>query len=179
MNNQKKYHLFDVLVYILLLILAYFLESTNIIFKYGTPSPSLILALVLIISFFENYWFSAIFGLISGALLDIISANGAGFHALIYMLTGFICSLIMERFLQNNFASFTVICVPTIIIHQFAEMLYSSGFDKGILSLFVKYYLIVAIYTFASAFVLYIIFRYTLKRNERFVKPKGIINNKK
>ncbi len=178
MNNQKKYHLFDVLIYAILLALAFLFQSTSILFKYNSPAPSLVLALVLIISFYENYWFSAIFGLISGILLDIISVNGVGFHALTYMLTGIICSSVMKRYLQNNFASFAVISIPVIIIHQFAEILYSSGFDLGIITLFLKYYLIVAIYTFASAFVLYIIFRYTLKRSERFVKPKGIINKK-
>lgn len=179
MNNKKRYHLFDVLIYSVLLIIAFFLQSTSLLFKYNTPSPSLILTVVLVVSFYENYWFSAIFGLAGGIMLDIISTNNSGFHALVYMLTGFICSLILEAFLQNNFAAFVVISVPVIIIHQFLEIISSSGFTGGIFTLFAKHYLIVAIYTFATSFALYLVFRFAFKKYERFTKPKGIINNKK
>ena len=141
MKNTKKYRALEVLIYFTLLLISFFLQSTEIIFKYNSPAPSLILALVLVICFYENYLFSSIFGLFAGISIDSISTNGSGFHALIYMLTGFICSVVLESFFQNNFASFAVISVPVLIIHMFAEIISKVGFASGIFSLFFKFYL--------------------------------------
>lgn len=179
MNKPKKYHLFEVLVYFVLLLIAFFIQSTPVLFEYNSPAPSMILAVLLVVSMYENYWFSAIFGLVAGVMLDSISANGSGFHAILYMLTGVFCSLILEAFFQNNFASFAVISAPVIIIHQIAELLSNSGFTNGLLKLFTDYYIIVAIYTFASAFILYLAFYFIFKKDERFKKPAGIIKKKK
>ena len=104
MKNTKKYRALEVLIYFTLLLISFFLQSTEIIFKYNSPAPSLILALVLVICFYENYLFSSIFGLFAGILIDSISTNGSGFHALIYMLTGFICSVVLESFFQKQIA---------------------------------------------------------------------------
>lgn len=179
MTNVKKYRSFEILIYFVLLFVAFILQSTNLIFTYNAPSPSLILAIVLVISFFENYWFSSIFGLISGILIDTISTDGSGFHALVYMLTGLLCSLILEALFQNNFASFAVVCVPVIIIHMFIDIISKIGFTTSIFNMFIKFYFFVAIYTFATAFILYLIFRFIIKKDERFKKPKGIITNNK
>ncbi|MBQ5591192.1 MAG: hypothetical protein IIU65_05890, partial [Clostridia bacterium] len=63
MANIKKYRALEVLIYFAMLIIAFLLQTSNIIVKHNSPSASLVLALVLTVSFFENYWFSAIFGL--------------------------------------------------------------------------------------------------------------------
>ena len=179
MTNIKRYRLLDFLIYFVLLFIAYILQTSNILFEYNSPSPSLILAIVLTVSFFENYWFSAVFGLAGGILIDTASADGSGYHALIYMLVGLICSLIVESVFQNNFASFAVVSVPVILINMFIDIILKIGFTDGIFSLFFKFYLLVAIYTFAAAFILYLIFRFTIKKDDRFKKPKGIISNNK
>ena len=179
MANIKKYRALEVLIYFAMLIIAFLLQTSNIIVKHNSPSASLVLALVLTVSFFENYWFSAIFGLFAGIMLDTVNVNGFGTYALIYMLTAFICSLVIEVFLQNNFASFSVVTIPVIMIVLFTEIIVRSGFVKGIFTLFFKYYILVTIYTFAIAFILYLLFHFVIKKDERFKKPKGIISVKK
>lgn len=179
MKKQNKYKFFDGFIYSILLIIAFFLQSTPTLFKASSPSPSLILALILIISFFENPRFAALFGLIGGMLIDSISVGGSGIYALIYMLTGLICSLITKALLQNNFASFAVIGVPVILIHQVLDIIIKSGFTNGLFGLFFNFYLTVAIYTFAVAFLLYLLFSFVIKKDEKFKMPTGIIKNKK
>lgn len=179
MINAKKYHAFEILIYFILLFLAFILQTSNIYSVYNLPSASLVLALVLVVSFFENYWFSSLFGLASGIIIDTVTVGGSGFHALVYMLTGFICSLILEVFLQNNFASFAVVSAPMIIFHMFIEIIYNSGFTTGIFNLFFKFHLLVAIYTFSVSFIIYLFFYFIIKKDERFKKPKGIIKNNK
>lgn len=176
--TNKKYRAFEILLYFLLLFIAFVLQTTNLIFKYNSPAPSLILAVFITIVFFENYLFSAIFGLVSGMLIDSISVNGVGFYALTYMLVGFICGFVLETYLQNNFASFAVVGFPVIIIVCFIDVIIKSGFISGIFSLFFRFNIIVAIYTFVVAFILYLIFHFFIKKDERFRKPKGIIQNK-
>ena len=143
MTDIKKYHLLDFLIYFILLFIAYILQTSNILFKYNSPSPSLILAVVLTVSFFENYWFSSIFGLAGGILIDTVSIDGSGYHALIYMLMGLICSLILEAFFQNNFASFAVVSTPVILLNMFIEIVLKIGFKSGIFNLFFKFRIII------------------------------------
>ena len=177
--TNKKYRALEILIYFVLLLVAFFIQTTNIIFKYNFPAPSLLLAIVLVVSFYENFWFSSMFGLFAGALVDSTNAHSISLYALTYMLTGFICGLLLEAYIQNNFASLAVVGFPVILINCFIDVLIKSGFTSGIFTLYFKFHFIVAIFTFAFAFVLYLIFRYTLKKDERYVKPKGIIVNKK
>lgn len=178
MTKHNKYNLFEKLIYFVLLFLAFFIQTSPYLFEYNSRVPSLILAVVMIVSFFENYWFSAIFGLFGGLLLDTVTVNNSGFHALLYMLTALVCSIVMDAFFNNNFASFAVLSVPVIVLHQFFEIISKSGFVSGIFALFYNHYLLVATYTFVSAFILYLFFRFILKKYERFKKPKGIIKKK-
>ena len=174
MKNNKKYN-YSVVLYAVLLILAFLIQKTNILFDYNSPAPSLILSIVLVVSFFENYWFCAMFGLVCGILVDTTSVHGFGQYALLYLLTGFVCSLLLEWLFQNNFASFAIVALPAIIIHQFIEILISSGFSNGIFKLFFKFYPLVIIYTYLTSFVIYTFFYFVIKRNDRFKKPSGII----
>ncbi len=177
--NNKKYRALEILIYFLMLIVAFILQTTGIIFKYNSPAPALVLAIVLVVSFFEDFWFSSMFGLFAGALIDSVSANSVSFYALTFMITGFVCGLLLEAYIQNNFASLAVVGFPVILINCLIDMLIKSGFTSGIVSLYFKFYFVVAIYTFAFAFVLYLLFRFVIKKHERYVKPKGIIVNKK
>lgn len=177
--TNKKYRALEILIYILMLFVAFVLQTTNIVFEYNSPAPSLLLAIVVIVSFFENFWFSSIFGLFAGALVDSTNADSVCLYALTYMLTGFICGLLLEAYIQNNYASLAAIGFPVILINCFVDMLIKSGFTTGIFTLFFKFYFLVAIFTFAFAFILYLFFRFIIKNDERYVKPKGIIVDKK
>lgn len=176
MKSEKKYN-HSVIVYSLLLLVAFFLQKTNIFFAYNSPAPNFILSVALIVAFFENYWYASIFGLICGILNDATSLNGFGQHALLYMLTGFFCSILLEWLFQNNFASFSILSLPIIIVHQLFEMIINSGFTSGIFTLYFKFYSIVILYTFLTSFILYLLFYFLIKRNTRFKKPTGIIKN--
>ncbi len=179
MKKPNKYKFFDVFIYSILLIIAFFFQSTSVLFSQNIPSPSLVLALVIVVSLFENYWYSAVFGLVCGILVDSVSVNGAGFYALVYMLTAFSCSVVLNLFFQKNFASFAVICIPAILINEFLDVIIKCGFTNGFFTLFVKFYLLVALYTFAAAFVIFLLFYFVIKRDEIYKKPKGIVKPKK
>ena len=179
MKKTNKYKFFDVFIYSVLLIITFFLQSTSVVFPQNIPSPSLVLALLIVVSLFENYWYSAVFGLICGILIDSVSANGAGLYALVYMLTGMACSVVLNLFFQKNFASFAVIAAPAILINQFLDVIIKCGFTNGFFTLFVKFYLLVALYTFAVAFLIYLLSYFVIKRDEIYKKPKGIIKPKK
>ncbi|MBQ7128842.1 MAG: rod shape-determining protein MreD [Clostridia bacterium] len=179
MKKPNEYKYYDTFIYILLLIIAFFLQSTSVVFTQNIPSPSLVLALVIVVSLFENYWYSALFGLICGILVDSVNANGSGLYALVFMLTGVICSLVLNSFFQKNFASFAVISVPAILINELLDVINKCGFTNGFFALFIKFYILVALYTFAVAFLLYLLFYFRIKRDEKYKKPKGIIKPKK
>ena len=174
MRNETK-HNYSIVVYTIVLIFAFILQKTDILFKPNSPAPNFVLAVLLIVSFFESFWFSSMFGLACGILVDATTVNGFGQHALLYMLTGFFCSLLLEWLFQNNFASFAIVSLPLITIHQFIEMIINSGFTNGIFSLFFRFFTVVILYTFFVSFLLYAFFYFVVKRNTRFRKPIGII----
>ncbi len=174
MKNENK-HNYSTIIYAIVLIIAFMFQNTNILFNSNSSAPNFVLAVLLIVSFFESYWFSSIFGLVCGILVDATAVNGFGQHALLYMITGFLCSLLLEWLFQNNFASFVIVSLPLITAHHFVEMIIKSGFSNGIFSLFFRFYSISILYTFFIAFLLYTFFYFVVKRNTRFKKPIGII----
>ncbi len=176
--TNKKYRAFEILIYFVMLFFAYVLQTTNIVFEYHSPAPSMLIAVFLVVSFFENFWFSALFGLITGVLFDSINVNGIGLYALTFLIIGSILGIVLENYMQNNFATFAVLGFAVILLINFVDVLIKSGFTNGIFSLFFRFYLLVSIYTFIAAFVLYLIFHFFIKKDERFVKPKGIIPKK-
>ena len=70
---------------------------------YTGARPDLILCATLALSFYEGEKSAAVFGMLSGFVLEAAGSTGISILPLFYMLSGCICSLMFLRLLGKNF----------------------------------------------------------------------------
>ena len=86
--------------------------------------PLLLIPLCVCISMFESNTASALFGAFAGVLWDV-SAACDGFNAVVIMLFGAGCSLLISHFMRNNIVTALVLCTSATAVY---EILYSLVF---------------------------------------------------
>lgn len=170
-NGIKK---LNHLGYGLLLIATYFVQTTPFMIKINNSYPNVILILLILVAMFESNTYGAIFGLFAGMLVDINAVNGSGLHAITYMLTGFICSLLIGRFLQNNIISLLTIGAITLLIHSVIELLTKSTLTSRFIKLYFNSYFNSVIYSFFVLILSYYIFAFSFGFKLFYKKPTGI-----
>ncbi len=89
-------------VYGLLLLVFYVLQTTPMLFQILGIKPVLITPLVVCIALFESEAASAAFGVVAGLFWDISSGKVFGFHAVILMCCCIAISLLIMYLMRNN-----------------------------------------------------------------------------
>ena len=86
--------------------------------------PLLLIPLCVCASMFESNTASALFGAFGGILWDV-SASCDGFNAVVIMLFGAGCSLLISHFMRNNIVTALVLCGSATAVY---ELIYSVIF---------------------------------------------------
>ncbi len=86
--------------------------------------PLLLIPLCVCVSMFESNTASALFGAFAGILWDV-SASCDGFNAIVIMLFGAGCSLLISHFMRNNIVTSLVLCAAATVVY---EILYALVF---------------------------------------------------
>lgn len=86
--------------------------------------PLLLIPLCVCVSMFESNTASALFGAFGGILWDV-SAACDGFNAVVIMLFGAGCSLLISHFMRNNIVTALVLCASATAVY---EMIYAVIF---------------------------------------------------
>ncbi len=86
--------------------------------------PLLLIPLCVCVSMFESNTASAVFGAFAGVLWDV-SAACDGFNAIVIMLFGAGCSLLISHFMRNNIIAALVLCASATAVY---EILYAFVF---------------------------------------------------
>ena len=112
----------------------------------------LLLPLVVSISMFEREIASALFGAFAGLLWDL-SAGADGFNTLVIMLICAVCSILINRLMQNNIVTALVLSVSSIAVYMFLYIMICIVLDGGgyPLSQAVRFYL--PSFIFTSVFI--------------------------
>lgn len=112
----------------------------------------LLLPLVVSISMFEREIASALFGAFAGLLWDL-SAGADGFNTLVIMLICAVCSILINRLMQNNIVTALVLSVSSIAVYMFLYIVICIVLDGGgyPLSQVVRFYL--PSFIFTSVFI--------------------------
>lgn len=173
MTQRVKY-----VIYCLWILLFHCLGFSHLSFlEIGGAHPFLSLIPVIFIAIHEGNFIGSIFGVVAGVLADVNSADGSGFHALIFLLTGFLCGYFCEYILQKNNLSAVLLSFFAPLFVAFLKWAMSgSGFY---FPLFLDYYFKDVIYTFVLAILLYKVFRITTDNTLSKVKFSGIYRNGK
>lgn len=94
--KTAAYSFFSVLI---ICILSSFLPALG----YMGARPDMLLCAVIALSYFESEKTAAVFGMLSGFVLEAAGGVGISILPLFYMLSGCICALMFLRLLGKNF----------------------------------------------------------------------------
>jgi hypothetical protein len=93
-------------IYLTLIFILAILQSSGICLFGNTPD--MLLALVCAIGFISGAGYGAIFGLISAVIISLISGAGFTLVPITYVLCGYFCGALINKFLSPNFVSFLI-----------------------------------------------------------------------
>lgn len=172
MNQKLRY-----LAYAVWLILFQCLQfSPQGLLRVSGAYPYLTLLAVVFVAVHEGNFVGSIFGCIAGMLADVNSTNGSGFHAVLYLLAGFICGYLCEALLQRNLLTVMMLCLCSPAMTALIEWLFGGD---GAVSLLTAYYLPNAVYTFIISLPLYGIFKVTTGNRRQRMRFAGVYGNEK
>ena len=156
-NNRPKYIRYA--IYTALIVLTAVLQnSLNIVPEIFGARAFLLLPLCVCIAMHEREIASAVFGVIAGVLWDV-STGQDGFNALILLIVGAVCSLLISHFMRRNILTALVLGSGTVIAYSISYVLINlvaQGAGNPIKQLF-TFYLLSGIYTLVFVPVCYLL----------------------
>ncbi|MBE6535264.1 MAG: hypothetical protein E7677_01390 [Ruminococcaceae bacterium] len=130
--SKPKIALYFIILTVLAFIIA-ILQTSNINI-FGQTADAL-LALVCSVGFIFGASFGAMFGLLAGIIIVLLGAYGFTLTPILYVLCGYLCGALLEKFLSSNFVSFLIFGALAGILREFFTMIYfglnSSSFNFG------------------------------------------------
>lgn len=115
--NQSKLQKLKWIVYTLLLLILYILQTTPLLFQVLGIKPVLLVPFVVCIALFESEAAAATYGILAGMLWDISANKVFGFRAILLMCCCISVALLVMYLMRNNLgnAVFFVFMVMTVI----------------------------------------------------------------
>ena len=118
-------------IFVLAVIVCAIIQSTGKrAFGVFDAHAFLLLPLVISISMFEREVVSALFGAFAGLLWDL-SAGVDGFNTLVIMLICAVCSILINRLMQNNIVTAAVLGISAVGIYIFLYITICIVLDNG------------------------------------------------
>lgn len=162
MSSVNRIRLKKYAVYACVLLLAHIFQNSLRIFPelFGVR-PVLLISAAVCIAMYEGEIAGAAAGLFAGALWDTVTGTADGYNALFLAVSCAFCGVVLRVFLRNNIL--TYIWINSIVtVLYFATYVFffitSRGIDGGS-SLFLKYYLPMAVYSLVLTPFWYLIIR--------------------
>lgn len=104
------------LIFALLLLVCYILQTTPGLFEVFHTKPVLIVSLAVCVSMYEGVMSSAFFCMTAGLLWDISSDKLFGFNGVILLFYGLIVALLCIYYLHTKVLNALVFCVGLLLI---------------------------------------------------------------
>ena len=114
---------------------------------YGVSAMPLI-PLVVCIAMFEREMAGACFGMFAGMLWDAVGAWGDGFHAVVLLIIGCVCGLLLHYLMRVNFITALLLSACAALLHNFLYWLIFLAIPgyAGALSALLRFYLPASLY---------------------------------
>ena len=162
MNSVNKVKIKKYAVYAALLLLAHIFQNSLQIFPVILGvRPVLLISAAVCIAMYEGEIAGAITGLFAGALWDTVTGAADGYNALFLCVSCAFCGVVLRVFLRNNILTYIWINSIVAVVYLATYVLFfitSRGIDGG-MSLFLKYYLPMAVYSLLLTPFWYLIIR--------------------
>ena len=162
MTVQTKIKTKRYLVYALIIFLAHILQNTVSVFpQIASVKPLLLISVAVCISMFEGEIVGAVAGLLAGILWDTVTVTADGYNALYLMLACAICGVLLRIFMRNNIVTYLIMNSGITAVYLVTYVLFFISArdidDAG--HIFIRYYLLMGVYSLAFTPLWYIIIR--------------------
>lgn len=163
---QSKFRKLKWVVYALLLLLFYVLQTTPLLFQIRGIKPVLIVPYVICIALFENEAAAAAFGVAAGLLWDISGNTIFGYKAILLMCCCIAVSLLVMYLMRNNllnalFFIFAIMLLEELLTFFLYYVLW--GYENSYIIL-LKYTLPTICYTIIMMIPIYFVTKSVAKK---------------
>ncbi len=131
---MKKKIIKDVLLYFLLVVVSYLLQTT--LFKWieiRGISPNLLIVVVVSISLLKGRLYGSLVGVFIGIFCDAFYGGPFGFYSIVYMNVGFFCGYLHNIFYKDNIVLPLILMGISSILVNYMEFFFGYVF-RGKLS---------------------------------------------
>lgn len=125
MKREKLLPALKWVVFSLLLLALYALQTTPGLFEIAHTKPVLIVGLVVCVAMYENVLPSACFAMAAGLLWDISSDKLFGFNGLILLVCGMFISLLCIYYLHTKLLNALIFCAAVMLVQSGLDYLFS------------------------------------------------------
>ena len=132
-------------------------------------SPLPLIPLAVIIAMYEGDTGGAVFGLAAGLLIDVNAVHTAGFAALVLMLVGCVCGLLVIHLMRNTVLTCLTLSAGASLFYCLLHWLifYLIPGKEEPLRYLLHYSLVRAVYTAALCVPLYLLMRRLTRKKRR------------
>ncbi len=138
---------------LIILLLTVFRYSSLATFKIGEAVPIVLLPAVIAVSMFFGDNASLLAALLTGFLMDSMSADSSWYNTVFFVLAAAVCNFLSSRFLNRNLKAAAYITVIVSLVYFFLK--YLIFFVFGGISVNYDYFLLYLIpsVVYTSAFI--------------------------
>lgn len=175
LTREQKHRFWVRFFYTCLILLCSLLQNTGHLIPSVFGAHAWILVpLVVCISMFEHNLEATIFAVVAGALWDVYSAWGDGFHALMMFAISTSVALLLNYLMRNNLVTSLLLGAITVVFYGLVHWLIFVVIrgTGGAFHSLVTFYLPTMLYTYLFTPVFYILVRASLVSiRNRYPKP--------
>ncbi len=137
------------IIYVVLLLLFYTLQTTPGLFQIMGVKPVLIVPFALCIAIFEGEWAGAFIGILTGLLWDVSSDRLFGYNGLIMMIACATVALLIMYLMRANWLNAALLCGGVMLAQQMLDFLfyYAMWGYAGVLQILLQVTLPTVVYT--------------------------------
>jgi len=127
MNKKTRAAVLQYCLYVLLLFLAYILQTTPGFLQFGEYKPMLIMPVMVSIAMQEREFVGGLMGALAGALCDLTSNTYFGFNAAMLLVFGAVTGLLCEYLTQRNLRNCLLLTGLFLVLVSGANYFFQFG----------------------------------------------------
>lgn len=156
MNNKKAIHIFKHIVYALLLLILYILQTTPRLFMIREVKPMWVIPAAIVIAMYEGEFVGGVYGAAAGILCDAGAVPRQSGGSVLFGFNGFLlcafcvaCGLLIIYLLRCNLLGCMLFVTVTMLARGSLEYLFAYGMWRhdGGWMIYLYYTLPTTIYT--------------------------------
>lgn len=159
--KQSHKNVLKWVLYLLLLLVFYTLQTTPGLFQIMGVKPVLIVPFALCVSMFEGELGGAVIGILTGLLWDVSSGRLLGYNGLMMMAFCIVVALLVMYLMRANWLNTVLLCGAVMLVQGLLDFVfyYVMWGYSGVSAILVQVILPTALYTVLISPLMFLLVR--------------------